>query len=692
MAESRSERSSSIVPALSVTDLQPDASNIAAGRRKTLNALRSQRRASVSAAPTFADELEKLKARLDGIVAAKNGEGGDQHHHHSQKQLRLLQGVPRDKRPNSGSTPAAASGSSLAPTPIASRHLSVVDASAGLSVGFSDAATPRSPMQSARFQGKRRYGSATFTANVAATKAHLRNLCITAPQSLQKMRQELRAALHREYHKLHFATQYFLKRRAHLDPAREKEKRQEMLRAEIDATAEFLKQWEAEMADGDECQQRASGDADELDCGAEGTGGSLSLSISSPNSKRRTCSSHKGAAPSAPGSPMSDFGGSLRPPPTFTSVIDTTAVLSKKYEGPVVSASFRSKATATAQLGSGSSSPIDKSSLVRRSSSLSSPILHPIDRQMAHPHAAPAAGHFRTSSSLNSTQKSNDKMPSEPKKVLLEPLLQRGHANNMSHGTINGSHQPIPARRLEAPSPFLENEGVRHASQQKELAATNPALGFWFKSSGAEGNVNNGKKPRHHVTEPTASSLLHAAPLTLTFFDEKGQIDGRDDVAEMKISRAYGTAVTTDQFVAYRSAMMQEERRRVHERQVLAREAALHSLQDSTMSQSARSIDAPPAFSAAAAGASPAGKAQNTLQFLYQGPSHAAEHKREIDPPSAERITELLSTVFVRGGDVAAYIKQMHREAQRATTGLNGSSTGSTKKRLGGVSTSRHLL
>ena len=37
---------------------------------------------------------------------------------------------------------------------------------------------------------------------------------------------------------------------------------------------------------------------------------------------------------------------------------------------------------------------------------------------------------------------------------------------------------------------------------------------------------------------------------------------------------------------------------------------------------------------------------------------------RVVEPPSAHRIQELLSTVFVRGGNVAGFIKKLKTEVQ----------------------------
>jgi hypothetical protein len=615
------------VPSLSVRDLhQNEQSFSTAPIGKTASGTQqSRRRASQSRGRVVAANQKQFNEDLKKIQARLQAMAASKQF--SRKGSLLLKGVPRHER-------LAAAAQDDMPTPTGS-STTPQGVSPGASVNqssFLGDSRSGGPLSSRRCRRRTQYGSPELEKQVAAMRAHLRAFSITGPMTLAKIQGDLRLVLNREFRKLHFATLMFLKRRAELDLSMARKKRQDAFAAEVKATAELVRRWE------DGTRELSSAPGDDAPRLLVGRNSSHRLSISARDqSMRRT----DVGSPASPGSPLSDFG-TCAAPSTFNSVVDTLAVIRRPYDGPVVSQAYRQSIRAVGRM-----SPPDSPAQRRASRSSLTPgtvILSPIAREA-------------NESSLNSTLRSNRGRKLQP----LQPA------------TVHG----VPAKRLESTSLYLESERKKHQSAQREIAKADPAVGFWLGSSNDCTN---------HITRPTASSKIHSTSLTLTYFDEKGQIDGRDGVAEMPISRAYGASLTTEQFAAARKAAMQAERRRAHEHSValgrgLPAEEPHHAADSNGALLSSRSEHPSSAPKAVAGG----------LQGLYQGPSHAAGNRREVPPPSESRISELLSTVFVRGGDVAAYIKEMHREANRRDA-KSDKTGGAVKRRLGGVSTPRHLL
>lgn len=221
--------------------------------------------------------------------------------------------------------------------------------------------------------------------------------------------------------------------------------------------------------------------------------------------------------------------------------------------------------------------------------------------------------------------------------------------------------------------------------------ARNKDVRFWF-------GTQKGRLPLDRVT--SSLRMRQLSPQVLSFFDGHGLIDGRPDNVEDSRPRD-GVVYSAERIVATRRAAALNELKDVAKRR---RRQPMNERSNDSRNEENDDVDQVLSGNGSTQDKSESNNNNNSsgtqvkrkLSAIseYHGPNHRHDSNepshRGPPVPSVERLRELLSTVFVRGGDVRTYTKKIEREAK---LGLKQADIRqSHKDRLGGGSVPRSVL
>lgn len=343
-----------------------------------------------------------------------------------------------------------------------------------------------------------------------------------------------------------------------------------------------------------------------------------------------------------------------------TSLIDVRQILNTPYEGPIVREEFKAKRTQSSSAALGSTNSPSKASTRGSPQSL---------RKVTWREQAP----WRTSSlpqlgenvdvvasidlfdvdSLATSTMSPQNKRERPMKRQLPPL--RGTASGIAAG----------AQKAHEPSVVISQLQEYEAQLLKGYKEQNASLKFWF-----DGSSKPSRLPLFRSTATTETRTV--APQVLSFFDDKGLIDGRRGNSEPHPRD--GILYSEDRIVEVRRKAAEQEQKLARR---LRKVTQLRNHAETTMESDATdgTVDK---------------KAESGHGLLdYKAPNHSAAN-RVVPEPSADRLKELLSTVFVRGGEVSSFLRQMERETVGGEK--RPDMRRSNKDRLGGSSVPRKAL
>lgn len=558
------------------------------------------------------------------------------------------------------------------------------------------------------------------TAELARTAAKLRAESIKLPLNSTKMDHERRYVFARDFGKLLFNTNIFLRQNTRLDVRHEIMVRRENFQDAVDDTVEFLKHWETDAASraaatatvarggagrcAQDNKQRGAPDADDdtftphrRSTRRPTSAGEVSSLPHHHPSLSATSDATASRRASRRGSLASDHKGhrTSHSAAQTTSVIDIKGILARPYDGPVVSDEYKTKLAAlhaglppSAHGARGSSEPSSPSAA--RGSKKRFP------RYDGLMNVSDTVGTTRRWGSLESLEGASVQWPSPiPKRSSVSSLA--GSPNSKSRARALAPISDGPSRIAaaahtidEQPSVVIEQLSAYQAELQRGHEERNASVRFWFGRT---------ERPVDRTTASMRSRLL--SPQVLSFFDQSGLIDGRPGVPP-PLSEKDGKVYSEERIAEARREASRAEVLAVRRRALRSGDGDSTAADVGTRDKSSAVTTRRPSVNATGGLAESNQDNEDDLEVSdeqgerrrvaisgYRGPNHAT-HNRDVPQPTAERLRELLSTVFVRGGNVSSFIRKLEREAQ---TGLKRPDVRrSNRDRLGGDSLPRMVL